>query len=104
IDMVRQHAESYHPLDPLFPRQWHLENRGERDSVAGVDGRVAEAWDLGFGRSEVIVAVNDDGVAVNHKDLAFDTLSPLNYPEDWESRLSIGAFGGHGTSVAGVSA
>ncbi|MEZ4374152.1 MAG: S8 family serine peptidase [Polyangiaceae bacterium] len=104
VDMVRQHEETYHPLDPLFPRQWHLENRGERDSVRGVDGRVAEAWDLNFGQQQVVIAVNDDGVAVNHKDLGFDILAPLNYPEDWESRLAIGAFGGHGTSVAGVAA
>ncbi|MCA9644960.1 MAG: S8 family serine peptidase, partial [Myxococcales bacterium] len=104
VDMVRQHEETYHPLDPLFPRQWHLENRGDRDSVRGVDGRVAEAWDLNFGRQRVVIAVNDDGVAINHKDLYFDILAPLNYPEDWESRVAIGAFGGHGTSVAGVAA
>ncbi|MCA9631505.1 MAG: S8 family serine peptidase, partial [Myxococcales bacterium] len=104
VDMVRRHTETYHPLDPLFSRQWHLENRGDRDSVRGVDSRVAEAWDLGFGRGDVIIGVNDDGVAVNHKDLAFDTLAPLNFPDDWESRLAVGAFAGHGTSVAGVAA
>lgn len=104
IDMVRQHQATYQPLDPLYARQWHLENRGERDSVRGVDARVSEAWDLTFGDPDVIVAINDDGVAIGHNDLSFDSLAPLNYPAGWEDRLKIGAFGGHGTSVAGVAA
>ncbi|MBX3183222.1 MAG: S8 family serine peptidase [Polyangiaceae bacterium] len=104
LDMVRQHEASHLPLDPLYPRQWHLSNRGERDSVASVDGRVDEAWDLTLGHRDVIIAINDDGVAVDHEDLSFDILPPLNYPNGWEGRLSVGAFGGHGTAVAGVSA
>ncbi len=104
LDMVRQHDPSHLPLDPLYPRQWHHQNRGERDAVAGVDGRVSEAWDLTLGHRDVIIAINDDGVALDHEDLGFDILPPLNYPSGWEGRLSVGAFGGHGTSVAGVSA
>lgn len=64
--------------DPLFPRQWALENDGTLQNtanhtaaVAGIDLDAARAWELyGEGKRDVIVALIDTGVDVTHPDLA----------------------------------
>ena len=106
LDMVRHYVKNYTPNDPKFPEQWHLENTGQLESLPGIDGRVAEAWDVTKGDPAVIIAINDDGVDVNHQDLAADCTAPLNFPTDWEQKLGdpVNGFGNHGTSVAGVAA
>jgi subtilisin family serine protease len=103
-DMVRLHELYYQPNDPRFPDQWHLENTGQDGSIVGVDGRVSEAWDLVKGNANSIIAINDTGVDVTHPDLIDNTLTPLNFPMDFQSMLDMGTFGGHGTNCAGVAA
>ncbi|MCU0693948.1 MAG: S8 family serine peptidase, partial [Polyangiaceae bacterium] len=105
--MVRRYVKNYStPNDPKFSDQWHLHNTGQSEAIAGVDGRVAEAWDITRGSPEVIIAINDDGVDINHPDLATNCTAPLNFPSDWEQQLGdpMAGFGNHGTSVAGVAA
>ncbi|MBW2459651.1 MAG: S8 family serine peptidase, partial [Deltaproteobacteria bacterium] len=104
LDMLRRHELRYIPDDPLFPEQWHLLNLGQGMSTASVDGRVSEAWDLTTGDPQVIVAVNDSGVDLNHADFTGKLEPELNYPTDWESLMAPGSYGDHGTSVAGVAA
>jgi hypothetical protein len=81
-----------------------LENTGQSGSLAGVDGRIAEAWDLVKGNENTIIAINDTGIDLNHPDLKDNLLPPLNFPTDSQSLLGFGAFGDHGTSCAGVAA
>jgi subtilisin family serine protease len=104
LDHVREHKLHYVPNDPLFPSQWHLLNGGQGVSTAGVDTRVSEAWDITLGDPQVIIAINDDGVDLNHADFAGRLEPQLNYPLYWEQLIIEGNFGGHGTSVAGVAA
>ena len=52
----------------------------------------------------MIIAINDDGMDVNHPDFLGRLEPELNFPSDWESLLESGQFGGHGTSVGGVAA
>jgi subtilisin family serine protease len=104
LDMVRPHRFHYLPNDPLFADQWHLENGGQGVSTAGVDARVSEAWDVTLGDPQVIVAINDDGVDLDHLDFAGRLEPELNFPADWRDLLAQGTFGGHGTSVTGVAA
>ena len=103
LDMVREYSFRYLPDDPLFPEQWHLRNVGQGESTAGVDGRVSEAWDVTLGDPQIILAINDDGVDLNHPDFAGKLEPELNYPSNWETLIGQGEFGGHGTSVAGVA-
>ncbi len=103
LDMVREHKLHYTPNDPLFPEQWHLRNVGQGVSMSGVDTRVNEAWDITLGDPQVLIAINDDGVDLNHPDFAGRLDSPLNYPADWEALMEAGSFAGHGTAVAGVA-
>jgi subtilisin family serine protease len=56
--------------DPLFPRQWHLENTGQDGALPGQDVRAVEAWNLvGGGDRSIVIAIIDDGVDLAHPDL-----------------------------------
>ncbi|MBI4702387.1 MAG: S8 family serine peptidase [Deltaproteobacteria bacterium] len=104
LDMVRHYERRYDPNDPLFPEQWHLRNTGQKGAVAGVDGRVSEAWDVTRGDPAVIIAINDDGVDLDHPDFAGKLEPALNFPDDWKEQLKQGLFGAHGTACTGVAA
>lgn len=56
--------------DPLIPAQWHYNNTGQTGGTPGADMDVTLAWQISTGSSDVIVAVTDGGVQVNHPDLA----------------------------------
>ncbi|HEY7529066.1 MAG TPA: S8 family serine peptidase [Gemmatimonadota bacterium] len=56
------------PDDPLFERQWHLENRGRAGGTAGADARVLEAWAHTTGTRGVTLAIVDDGVDLGHEE------------------------------------
>ncbi len=63
--------------DPLLEKQWNLINRGdvftEGDQVKSVkdaDVQCEKAWERSMGDPEVIVAVLDEGIFVEHPDLA----------------------------------
>jgi subtilisin family serine protease len=108
-DMIRHYESRYVPDDPRFDDQWHLLNDGTLDESAGdpttsVDARVSEAWDITLGDPQIIVAINDDGVDLDHPDFAGRLEPELSYPSDWKALIGQGLFGGHGTSVAGVAA
>ncbi|MCC6524402.1 MAG: S8 family serine peptidase, partial [Polyangiaceae bacterium] len=104
LDMLRTLERRYTPNDPLFGDQWHLRNTGQLESVASVDARVSEAWDVTQGDAAVVLAINDDGVDLGHTDFQGKLAPELNYPADWQTQMTQGTFAGHGTSVAGVAA
>jgi subtilisin family serine protease len=62
------------PDDPLFGQQWALRNIGQQvedqTGTAGDDVGAVSAWDLQTGSPNVLLAVVDTGVALNHPDLA----------------------------------
>ncbi len=58
--------------DPLLGSQWNLINTGENlasKCIAGADVRAEGAWALSTGSEDIIVAVLDEGVCVEHPDL-----------------------------------
>ena len=56
--------------DPRLPEQWDMINDGSLEgSVAGADAGVKDAWRLTGGDPGIIVAIFDQGVAYDHKDL-----------------------------------
>ncbi len=66
-------ALDFIPNEPLFPRQWGLKNTGTfplAPSVEGADIKMTEAWDFETGDPNMIIAVLDSGVNLDHPQLA----------------------------------
>jgi subtilisin family serine protease len=95
------------PNDPLFGRQWPLDNSGQAGGTADADIDAPEAWAITRGSPAILIAVLDDAVQVDHPDLApniaaagrdFRTGSPR------ETAAPLEVTDRHGTAVAGVAA
>lgn len=100
-------APSNYPFnDPLFGGQWPLYNDGtiNANAQAGADINVLPAWEKTAGRSDVIVAVVDEGVEYTHPDLAGNMWSGIgkNFCGGDNEDITWGE--GHGTHVAGTIA
>ena len=67
------HVDETTPVDPGFGQLWGLRNTGqdvnETEGTIDADIDAPEAWDVTTGSSDVVVAVIDSGVDINHPDL-----------------------------------
>lgn len=94
------------PNDPLYPKEWYINNTGQAGGVPKLDLHVEAAWALGFTGKNVTTAIMDDGVDYMHPDIYdnfnagasydFSSNDPFPYPrytDDW--------FNSHGTRCAG---
>jgi subtilisin family serine protease len=88
--------------DPEYADQWHLDNTGQGGGTVGADVNILDAWAAGYTGEGVVVASVDDGVWVEHPDLAPNMRLDLSY--DFINDDPDPSAGGHGTSVAGVMA
>ena len=64
--------------DPGLSKQWHYNNDGTVDfpnAKAGMDINLFSAWEHTKGRSDVIVAIVDEGVCHDHEDLKANFLA-----------------------------
>lgn len=89
------------PNDALFNTQWGLENTGQYGGTIGIDIKACQAWQITKGSNNVIVAVVDAGIELNHPDLT--NMHPISYDTE-----SLGLFsssqvwGEHGIACAGI--
>ncbi|MDR0733980.1 MAG: S8 family serine peptidase [Dysgonamonadaceae bacterium] len=86
--------------DAYFNDQWGLKNTGQHDGTAGIDIKMCDAWQISTG-SNVIVAVLDEGIELNHPDLAANIYSQSYDTENGTSPSIVR--GNHGTACAGIA-
>ncbi len=90
------------PNDPLYPNQWALNNTG-LTGVADADIDAPEAWIIEKGSTSIIVAIIDEGVDTNHKDLKEKIVTPYD-ATDGDNNQEPNPWDGHGTACAGIAA
>jgi subtilisin family serine protease len=100
--LVPRHSRTL-PSDPGLAEQWHLQNPGGRDRLAGVDIGAPLAWTRATGAGQ-IVAVLDSGVQADHPDL--DVIPGVDVVDGDRdpSPITDESSAGHGTSAAGLIA
>lgn len=93
--------------DPLFTDQWHLNNQGQLGGTFLEDARVSSVWNAGVIGRNVTVSVVDDGLDVDHEDLASNvsrSVAGINLITDVASPRHMFSNSAHGTAVGGVIA
>ncbi|MCK4980679.1 MAG: S8 family serine peptidase, partial [Candidatus Delongbacteria bacterium] len=86
--------------DTQYDEQWHYNNTGQQGGTVDCDIDLPEAWDIERGNSQVLVAVQDMGIEINHPDLNAHIWSGIGY--DFQAMDSTIDPGFHGTHVAGT--
>jgi uncharacterized repeat protein (TIGR01451 family) len=126
-DFLGQAVKCSVPNDPYFAEwQWHLRNEGQGGGMPGADAKLATAWDLTTGNADILIAILDDGVQLNHPDLAanifvnpgeisgnaidddhngvVDDVSGFNFYDLNADPNPVDPDDNHGTAIAGVAA
>ncbi|MCK9450055.1 MAG: S8 family serine peptidase, partial [Bacteroidales bacterium] len=85
--------------DTHFGSQWNLRNTGQHGGTVGSDINICNAWTYTRGCSDIIVAVLDNGLEMNHPDLT--NIHPLSFDTETGTSPSI-VRGKHGMAVAGI--
>lgn len=68
-NFARQIQKRFKPNDPLYSQQWHLNNTGQNGAKAGADISAEAAWDLQKPNPNIVIAIVDDSVDLDHPDL-----------------------------------
>lgn len=58
------------PNDALFNDLWAMNNTGQTGGTPDADIDAVEAWDITTGDSDLVIAVIDSGLDMNHEDIA----------------------------------
>ncbi len=94
------------PNDPLFPDSWHLKNSGQEGGSFDADMDVNQAWDLETGNPDIIIAIIDEGVDMDHEDLAANIVGGFDLTDGSPPGGVAGNprnGDGHGTACAGIA-
>ena len=85
--------------DTYYSNQWGLNNTGQNGGTSGIDINFCKAKSITTGNQNIIVAVLDQGVELNHPDLT--NMSTISYDTETSSSPSQ-VYGEHGTACAGI--
>lgn len=97
-----QLSVNFTPNDPKFNEQWSYNNTGQGNGTAGKDIKLIDAWDIETGKPNVLVAVHDMGIQLDHPDLAQNIAvgKSFNFIDNNDTIVQ----GYHGTHTAGTIA
>jgi hypothetical protein len=87
--------------DDYFTYQWNLSNTGQYSGISGIDIQFCEAWDITSGNNDIVVAIVDQGIEMDHPDLE-DNLYAFSYDTESGTQPSQ-VLGSHGTACAGIA-
>lgn len=82
--------------DMYFPQQWNLNNLGQI-GITGIDINYCNAHSLTSGSEDIVIAVIDQGVPINHPDLNVSFIHDANTQTDTQI-----IYGNHGIACAGI--
>ncbi|NOR44852.1 MAG: S8 family serine peptidase [Candidatus Delongbacteria bacterium] len=86
--------------DTRYSEQWHYNNTGQEGGTVDCDIDLPEAWDIERGNNQVLVAVQDMGIQLDHPDLGPHVWSGIGY--DFQADNSTIEGGDHGCHTAGT--
>ena len=97
--------QHYTPRDPLYPKQWYLNNKGGNELVSGAQIYAEPAWNMTRGVRSIVIAIADDSVDTTHPDFQGQgkIVSPIDLKEGDSSPMPVADSDNHGTSCAGVA-
>ncbi|MEG4121515.1 S8 family serine peptidase [Microcoleus sp. N9_B4] len=97
--------QHYTPRDPLYPKQWYLNNKGGKELVGGAQIYAEPAWDMTRGVRSIVIAIADDSVDITHPDFQGQgkIVSPIDFKDGDTSPTPVADSDNHGTSCAGVA-
>ena len=103
------------PNDPYYASNWGHNNTGQFPSwlsgsgytgplvgTSGWDTKAQEAWNYGYGNSNIIIAIIDTGVDLTHPDLRLVT--GYDFGDNDSNPMDDSGDAGHGTLASGIAA
>ena len=93
-------------MNEYYDNQWGLNNTGQNGGTSGVDIYAQEAWELTTGCNNVVVAVIDQGVDLDHPDLSENLITGYDATDGGSGGINGDCWGNdaHGTACAGIIA
>ena len=102
--VLREKYPRWTPNDTYFSYQWHLENTGQDNGVAGEDVNITGAWNDVRGDG-IVIGIVDDGLEWDHDDISANYEDTLDYDYcNYDDDPMPSYYDAHGTAAAGVAA
>lgn len=90
-------------VDSYYQEQWGLKNTGQHSGyLPGADINIEAAWNYTTGNSNIIVAVVDEGVELNHPDLRNRLVQGYDATNNGTAGGPLYNSEKHGTACAGI--
>ncbi|MBK53092.1 MAG: hypothetical protein CMG58_00495 [Candidatus Marinimicrobia bacterium] len=90
------------PNDPYYSSQWNHDNYGQvTNGTLDADIDTDHAWDISVGSEDVVIAILDSGVDLDHPDYEDRIINGYDFANNDSNANDDN---GHGTSCAGIAA